>query len=91
MLNCKETTRLLSEGLDRRLSLWQRMNLGLHVLMCGACSAYRRQIIGLNQLLRGQVAGTSSTRVETAATAHLVSHDCIERTKEAVRKAESGA
>ena len=39
MLNCKETTRFISEGLDHRLSLWQRINLRLHVMMCG-CLLY---------------------------------------------------
>jgi len=48
MLSCKETARLVSDGLDRRLSLWQRMNLRLHLMMCGACSAYRRQVAQLN-------------------------------------------
>ncbi len=52
MLTCKETARLISEGLDRKLSLWQRMNLRLHLMMCGACSAYRRQVETLNRIVR---------------------------------------
>jgi predicted anti-sigma-YlaC factor YlaD len=52
MLTCKETARLVSEGLDRKLSLWQRMNLRLHLMMCGACSAYRRQVETLNRIVR---------------------------------------
>ena len=52
MLTCKETARLVSEGLDRKLSLWQRMNLRLHLMMCGACSAYRRQVESLNRIVR---------------------------------------
>lgn len=52
MLTCKETARLVSEGLDRKLSLWQRMNLRLHLTMCGACSSYRRQVETLNRIVR---------------------------------------
>jgi len=52
MLTCKQTARLVSEGLDRKLSLWQRMNLRLHLMMCGACSAYRRQVETLNRIVR---------------------------------------
>lgn len=50
MLNCKDVTRLISEGLDHRLSIWQRINLRIHVIMCGACSTYKRQIEGLHRL-----------------------------------------
>jgi len=52
MLMCKEATRLISEGLDRRLSLWQRISLRLHVMMCDACAAYKRQVEGIQQLLQ---------------------------------------
>jgi len=61
MLNCKETARLISEGLDRKLPLWQRVNLWMHLAMCGACSAYRRQIQLINRLVRrrfGQMTDT---------------------------------
>lgn len=54
MLSCKETTRTISEGLDRRLPLRWRIALRLHVMMCSACRAYKRQIEGLNQLLSGR-------------------------------------
>lgn len=52
MLTCKETSRLVSEGLDHKLSLWQRVNLWLHLTMCGACSAYRKQVETLNRLIQ---------------------------------------
>lgn len=51
MLNCKETTRLISEGLDRRLLFWQRFNLRFHVLLCGACRTYKKQVESLHKLL----------------------------------------
>lgn len=54
MLMCKEATRLISEGLDRRLPLWQRLNLRLHVSMCGACTAYKRQVEAIHRLLRAR-------------------------------------
>lgn len=51
MLNCKQITQLISDGLDRKLSLWQRMNLRLHLMMCGACSAYSRQVTTLHRVI----------------------------------------
>jgi len=50
MLTCKEATRLISEGLDRRLSWPTRVGLKMHLLMCRHCSAYARQIRGLARL-----------------------------------------
>lgn len=60
MLTCKETARLVSESLDRKLSLWQRMNLRLHLMMCGACSAYRGQVRALNRLVRMRFSGAAT-------------------------------
>lgn len=44
MLNCKEATQLLSESLDRELSLSDRMNLKMHVMMCSGCRNFGRQM-----------------------------------------------
>jgi len=52
MLTCKETARLVSEGLDRSLPLRVRMSLRLHLMMCGACASYRRQIEALQNLIQ---------------------------------------
>lgn len=42
--NCKEETRLLSQRLDQPLNFRQRMRVRLHLLTCGFCSRYGRQI-----------------------------------------------
>jgi len=44
MLKCKEVARLVSESMDRKLGLWQRMNLWLHLSMCRLCAAFSRDI-----------------------------------------------
>jgi len=44
MLSCKETTRLVSESLDRPLSFRQRMSVTMHLLLCRFCSRYRKQM-----------------------------------------------
>ena len=63
MFSCKEAARLSSEKLDRRLSLWERLMLRLHLAMCKACSVYSRQIEGLHRIfsLRGQTPSGEST------------------------------
>lgn len=44
MLSCKEATQLLSQGQDRPLALRERLALRLHLLVCEACSNFRRQL-----------------------------------------------
>ena len=50
MLSCKETARLISDGLDRKLPLRRRIALRLHLAMCSGCRAYKNQIESLNRL-----------------------------------------
>lgn len=52
MLSCKEAAALISESLDRKLPLGQRMALRLHLLMCRFCSRYRAQLLTLRAAIR---------------------------------------
>ena len=44
MLSCRQATELMSQEQDRPLRLAERLGLRLHVLICSACSNYRRQM-----------------------------------------------
>jgi len=37
LLSCKETTRLLSQGEDRRLAFGERVALRVHLTICEGC------------------------------------------------------
>ncbi len=52
MLSCKQATELMSQEQDRELSLAERIGLRLHVLICVACSNYRRHMGILRQACR---------------------------------------
>jgi hypothetical protein len=41
---CKQTARLQSEAMDRRLSLLERIGLQLHLLLCKWCRRYVEQL-----------------------------------------------
>jgi hypothetical protein len=43
MLSCKETTRLLSEGEDRKLAFGERIALRVHLAICDGCRNVGRQ------------------------------------------------
>lgn len=56
MLNCKDMTKLISDSLERKMSFRQRMELWLHIMMCGMCRRFRSNIIELRKRVRGSKA-----------------------------------
>ncbi|HZF18335.1 MAG TPA: zf-HC2 domain-containing protein [Burkholderiales bacterium] len=51
-LTCKEASRLISEGMDRRLSVPERIRLRLHVSICDACTRFTSQVAFLRRALK---------------------------------------
>lgn len=52
MFNCREVSRLVSESLDRELSLPQRLGIRFHLLMCRYCTRFARQLEKVRNLVR---------------------------------------
>ncbi len=52
MLKCKEVTQLLSEAQDRKLTLSERLQLEMHLAMCGGCKNFKEQMAFLRQACR---------------------------------------
>ncbi|TAM04975.1 MAG: zf-HC2 domain-containing protein [Paraburkholderia sp.] len=52
MLNCKETTELVSREADERLTLKETFDMRVHVMMCSACRNYRTNVQFLRQACR---------------------------------------
>lgn len=50
MLNCKETSLLVSQARDRRLNWSERLGVRLHLWICAQCRRYERQLNWLNGL-----------------------------------------
>jgi len=44
MLSCKQIGELLSQGLDRKLSLSERIKLKFHLIICKTCNCYDKQL-----------------------------------------------
>jgi len=61
MLSCKQASQLISQSLDRRISLRERISLRLHLVVCDFCRRFNQQ---LNQML-------SAARVQR----HEIEHD----------------
>ena len=52
ILSCKEATRLVSQGLDRRLGFGQRVALRVHLAICDGCTAFSKQAAFLRKAVR---------------------------------------
>lgn len=55
MPSCEESTRLMSEAMERPLSRAERLALRWHLLMCGACRRFERQLDWLRRSAQGYV------------------------------------
>jgi hypothetical protein len=54
MFNCKEVSRRISESMDHNISLYQRMLIRMHLLMCRYCARFRRQVLFLRECCRSR-------------------------------------
>ncbi|MBI4195171.1 MAG: zf-HC2 domain-containing protein [Betaproteobacteria bacterium] len=52
MLACREVSKLLSEARERRLGLWERISLKLHLAMCDGCNNFSKQLDFIGAALR---------------------------------------
>jgi len=52
MLSCKEVTRLVSDGLDRKLGFGERVALRLHFAVCRGCRNFNRQVMFLREAVK---------------------------------------
>jgi predicted anti-sigma-YlaC factor YlaD len=49
MMKCEEVSKLVSQSLDRKLPLHQRIGIRLHLMMCKLCTQNYRQLLDLRQ------------------------------------------
>lgn len=52
ILSCKEATQLVSQGLDRRLSLAERLALRVHLAICDGCTHFSKQVAFLRKAMK---------------------------------------
>ncbi len=52
MLPCRESARLISASLERKLGWRERIQLYLHLRACDLCKRYQRQLRFLSESLR---------------------------------------
>ena len=58
MLNCKQTSELISQAIDRHLTRRERWNLRLHLWICAACRNFRKQLDWMRKSVKASVRQT---------------------------------
>jgi predicted anti-sigma-YlaC factor YlaD len=58
MMSCKETTYLLSQQQDRKLSATETMALRFHLMMCSGCSNFANNMTFLRKVCERVVTDT---------------------------------
>ena len=64
--SCAEATRLISDSMDRSLTVGERIKLRGHLLICRLCDRYRRQLRFLRAAVRWQVSRLAESTTEPA-------------------------
>lgn len=57
MMNCQQTTKLISESQERALSLPEKMSLKVHVMMCSGCKNFSLQMLFLSKAMKAYAKG----------------------------------
>lgn len=52
MLNCRQVSEMASRSLEEKLSLGERMNYWMHLMMCPFCRRFARQMVVLRRIYR---------------------------------------
>lgn len=59
--NCKQTHQLVSEGLDRRLTLAERAKMKLHLSICESCTNFNGQMALLRKAMHDYPAAATTS------------------------------
>ena len=62
LLTCRETTRLVSQGLDRDLAFGERVALRVHFAICTGCRRTSRQLAFLRRAMHRLAGGPAEER-----------------------------
>ena len=85
MFNCQNVSELVSKEMDNGLSLFKRISMWFHLMMCRHCSRNRKQMHGLRE-----TAQFSQKGWEDNDTLPSMPFETKERLKETLNKAARG-
>ena len=82
MIDCRAVTQIVSEAMDRPLPLRRQLWMWIHLMMCGRCAAFRKQI----WLLRSAAAAQPPDEKTAEKDVPRLSEDARSRLKTIIHK-----
>lgn len=80
MFRCKDISRKVSLGMDAGLPFHERLAVEFRLVMCRYCARYRKQLRQLRE-----ISGQIDTDLPGCEPSELLSEECKDRIKEALR------
>lgn len=62
ILNCRQVSRLVSEGMDRELPAGKRLGIRVHFLICRGCRGFQGRMAFLRRAMRNLADDANSPR-----------------------------
>ena len=56
MSRCKDITKLISDSMEQKLSLWRRIDLRTHLILCSFCRRFQANVLALRKLAMREMA-----------------------------------
>jgi hypothetical protein len=69
MLSCKQASQIISQSLDRQLTMRERFALKLHLLVCKYCKRFSQQLESLRVAIKQMVNSTENDNTIEISTA----------------------
>jgi predicted anti-sigma-YlaC factor YlaD len=66
LLTCKEVSAVVSQGLDRKLSVGERFALKMHLALCQACRNFVKQTAFIRRAVKHLAESNTSTQHKTS-------------------------
>ena len=80
---CDVITQMISESIDHKISLKNRLKIRLHVMFCKLCRRYQRQLITMHTLFELRLQGEEKNILPKGPT---LTTEARERIKQNLRK-----
>ena len=80
MISCDHASRLASKAMDSKLTLGEKISLRMHLLACGFCREFEKQLISIRSILQ-----TRSGEIPTDPAEPKLSQDARERLQKSIK------